>query len=177
MDQTPETQDNTTKAVTPPPGVTPPPAVTPKDIANGVTRPKLGSLTARVWAICDELSAAANAPAERAKVILAGVAEGINAATIATQHGKWRKYHGLVADSPEAKAEKAAVAAKTKAEKAAVAAKTKAEKAAVAAKTKAEKEIAAKAKQAAVTAAAKARIEAVTAVVEGDVTVEAGVTT
>ncbi len=166
MDQTPETQDNTTKAVTPPPGVTPPPAVTPKDIANGVTRPKLGSLTARVWAICDELSAAANAPAERAKVILAGVAEGINAATIATQHGKWRKYHGLVADSPEAKAEKAAVAAKTKAEKAAVAAKTKAEK-----------EIAAKAKQAAVTAAAKARIEAVTAVVEGDVTVEAGVTT
>ncbi len=174
MDQTPETQDNTTKAVTPPPGVTPPPAVTPKDIANGVTRPKLGSLTARVWAICDELSAAANAPAERAKVILAGVAEGINEATIATQHGKWRKYHGLVADSPEAKAEKVAAAAKAKAEKVIAALAFKAEKAAATAKAKAEKE---KAKQAAVTAAAKARIEAVTAVVEGDVTVEAGVTT
>lgn len=105
---------------------TPTAAVAPKDIANGVTRPKLGSLTARVWTICDELSAAANAPAERAKVIEQATAEGINAATVATQHGKWRKYHGLVAASPEAKAEKEA-AAKAKKE---AAAKVKADKAA-----------------------------------------------
>jgi len=119
---------------------TPTAAVAPKDIANGVTRPKLGSLTARVWTICDELSAAANAPAERAKVIERATAEGINAATVATQHGKWRKYHGLVAASPEAKAEKTAAVAKAKVEKEAVA---KAKKEA-AAKVKADK-VAAKA--------------------------------
>jgi membrane protein involved in colicin uptake len=128
-----------------------PPAIVPKDVANGVTRPKAGSLTARVWQICDEQSTIAGAPAERAKVIEQASAEGINAATAATQHGKWRKYHGLVADTPEAKAEKAAVAAKAKAEKAAkkeAAAKAKAEKAAAKAKAEAEAKAAAAAEPA-----------------------------
>ena len=89
----------------------------PKDISNGVTRPKAGTATGRVWQICDELSAASNAPAERAQVIAKATAEGINAATVATQHGKWRKYHGLVAASPEAKAEKTKADADAKAKK------------------------------------------------------------
>lgn len=138
MDQATETQNNTTKAVTPPPGITPPPVVTPKDISNGVTRPKLGSLTARVWQICDEQSAVTGAPAERAKVIEQAVAETINAATAATQHGKWRKYHGLVADTPEAKTEKAAKATAEKAAKKEAAAKVKANKAAAKAAAKVE---------------------------------------
>lgn len=67
----------------------------PKIEQNGVTRPKDGTTTGRVWAIADEISAKNGVPAERGDVIAAGKAEGINEATIATQHGKWRKFHGL----------------------------------------------------------------------------------
>lgn len=63
---------------------------------NGVTRPKDGTATGRVWAISDELSAAAGKPAARKDVINKGVAEGINPATLATQYGKWRRFHGLL---------------------------------------------------------------------------------
>lgn len=113
----------------------------PKDISNGVARPKAGTATGRVWQICDELSSASNAPAERAQVITKATAEGINAATAATQHGKWRKYHGLVAAaSPEAKAEKAKADAAAKAKKAADA---KAKKDTAAASEKAKKDAAA----------------------------------
>jgi hypothetical protein len=62
---------------------------------NGVTRPKDGTATGRVWAISDELSAAAGKPAARKDVIAKGVAEGINPATLATQYGKWRRFFGL----------------------------------------------------------------------------------
>ncbi len=154
MNQATETQDNTNQATDTPTAA----AGAPKDVSNGVTRPKAGTTCARVWTICDEQSAAANAPAERAKVIEQAITEGINAATVATQHGKWRKYHGLVADSPEAKAEKVAAAA----EKAAKAAAEKAAKKEAAAKVKADK-AAAKAK-------AKAKTDAEANV--GDVVVE-----
>lgn len=160
MNQVAETQDKAKQAT----GT--PTAVAPKDISNGVTRPRLGSLTARVWTICDEQSAAANAPAERAKVIEQATAEGINPATVATQHGKWRKYHGLVADTPEAKAEKAAVVAKVKVEKEA-AAKAKKE---AAAKAKAEKAAA----KAAVAKAPEVATNPVASDAEGDIFVEDG---
>ena len=62
---------------------------------NGVTRPKPGTKTGRVWEIADALSAQAGAPAPRKSVIAQGVAEGINPATLATQYGKWRRFHGL----------------------------------------------------------------------------------
>lgn len=62
---------------------------------NGVTRPKPGTKTGRVWEIADALSAQANAPAPRKNVIAQGVAEGINPATLATQYGRWRRFHGL----------------------------------------------------------------------------------
>lgn len=62
---------------------------------NGVTRPKDGTTTGRVWAIADEISAKTQQPATRKAVIEQVVAEGINASTGATQYGKWRKFHGL----------------------------------------------------------------------------------
>jgi len=66
-----------------------------KITANGVTRPKDGSITGRVWKIADEISAATKAPAERKDVMDACKAENINGATAATQYGKWRKFNGL----------------------------------------------------------------------------------
>jgi len=65
---------------------------------NGVTRPKDGTQTGRVWAISDEESRAAGRAATRKEVIAKGTAEGLNEATIATQYGRWRKFHGLKAE-------------------------------------------------------------------------------
>ncbi len=62
--------------------------------ANGVTRPKDGTKTGRVWAIADDLSTKAG-PASRKDVLQAGEAERLNPATIATQYGRWRKFYGL----------------------------------------------------------------------------------
>jgi hypothetical protein len=63
--------------------------------ANGITRPKDGTLTGRVWAIADELSEAAGEPISRGAVMTKAEAEGLNKATIATQYGRWRQFHGL----------------------------------------------------------------------------------
>lgn len=71
------------------------PAPEPKDSRNGVTRPKAGTKTGRVWEIADQKSTEAGAPAARKDVMAAAQAEGMNEATIATQYGRWRKYHGL----------------------------------------------------------------------------------
>jgi hypothetical protein len=71
---------------------------------NGVTRPKDGTTTGRVWAISDEISKKNGAPADRKTVIEQVVAEGINASTGATQYGKWRKFHGLVGEKAPGRA-------------------------------------------------------------------------
>ena len=76
--------------------------VSTKDIQNGVTRPKAGTKTGRIWEIADSLSAREGAPVARKKVLEAAMAEDINAATAATQYGRWRKYHGLGAEPKEA---------------------------------------------------------------------------
>lgn len=65
---------------------------------NGVTRPKAGTATATVWEIAERLSNEAGAVAKRADVMKACEEAGINAATTATQYGKWRKFHGIVAE-------------------------------------------------------------------------------
>lgn len=102
----------TAPAATAPAATAPAAAPVPKDERNGVTRPKAGTQTGMVWDICDELSKAANAPAERKPVVDRCTAAGINPSTAATQYGKWRKYHGLVneraAVSPKATATPAA---------------------------------------------------------------------
>lgn len=70
---------------------------------NGVTRPKTGTATATVWEIAEKLSNEAGAVAKRADVMKACEAAGINASTTATQYGKWRKFHGIVAEPKPAK--------------------------------------------------------------------------
>lgn len=62
---------------------------------NGVTRPKSGTKTGRIWEISDALSAEKKAPIERKFVMEQATKEGINEATAATQYGRWRKFHGL----------------------------------------------------------------------------------
>lgn len=85
-------------------------AAAPKDTRNGVTRPKPDSQTGKVWVIADQLAAAAGAPPERKAVLEACKAAGINDATAQTQHGRWKKYYGLVtARVPAPPAEAAAV--------------------------------------------------------------------
>ena len=81
---------------------------TPKIEKNGVTRPKDGTATGNVWKISDELSAALGRPASRKEVMDKAKTEGINEATVATQYGRWRKFHGITgtvtAPKPEAPA-------------------------------------------------------------------------
>jgi hypothetical protein len=74
----------------------PPKAVKIKVEQNGITRPEPGTKTGRVWEICDQISANTGKPADRKDVLEAGEAEGLNDATITTQHGRWREFHGLV---------------------------------------------------------------------------------
>ncbi len=71
----------------------------PKDTKHGVTRPKAGTATGRVWEIADKQSLDAGEPAKRKGVIDAFVAEGGNPSTGATQYGRWRKYNGLARDN------------------------------------------------------------------------------
>lgn len=77
---------------------------------NGVTRPKDGTTTARVWSIADEISSRKGEPADRKTVIEQVVAEQINSSTGATQYGKWRKFHGLVGEASPGRAPKPAEA-------------------------------------------------------------------
>jgi|TARA_R110000744_G_scaffold17537_2_gene47421 hypothetical protein len=65
--------------------------------ANGVSRPRDGTVTSRIWIVCDELKGLCGVdenPA-RSKVMEICEAEGINKSTVATQFGKWRRFHGL----------------------------------------------------------------------------------
>ncbi len=76
----------------------------PKIEANGVVRPRSGTATGRIWEIADAKSTELGSPVARKDVLAAAEAEKINAATAATQYGKWRKFHGLgkeVAPAPE----------------------------------------------------------------------------
>lgn len=77
-------------------------AAAQKQQTNGVTRPKDGTKTGRVWTIAEQITAknGLNEKGEkkwaaRKDVIAQGEAEGLNAATIATQYGRWRKSNGL----------------------------------------------------------------------------------
>lgn len=80
-----------------------PKEVKPKqEQANGVTRPRPGNTVARVWEIADQLSNfKLKEPkiAARADVLVAAENEKINAATAATQYGRWRRFHGITGRS------------------------------------------------------------------------------
>lgn len=81
------------------PAVNPTPTPAPEKVAqptaNGVTRPKAGTTCGRIWEMADKLSATINAPADRASILTQAEIEGINAATAATQYGKWCKFYGI----------------------------------------------------------------------------------
>src|SRR5260370_11445023 len=62
---------------------------------NGVTRPRAGTITGRVWEIADEVSKAFGNHDVRKEVIAKGLAAGINAATLQTQISEWRRFQGL----------------------------------------------------------------------------------
>lgn len=70
-----------------------------KDVQNGVARPKPGTKTGRIWEIADELSAQLGHPVPRKKVLEVAISENMNPATAATQYGRWRRYHGLGAET------------------------------------------------------------------------------
>ena len=82
---------------------------------NGVSRPSAGTATGRVWEIADSLSESKGAPADRADVVKAAEAEGLNSATISTQWGRWRKFHGLAGVRAAKTAEPAADGAEVEA--------------------------------------------------------------
>jgi hypothetical protein len=87
---------------------------------NGVTRPKAGTATGKVWELADQLSKQHKRPATRGEVFEANKALGkdaINDATVATQFQRWRVFNGVEKAAPApkpAKAEKAAPKAKGK---------------------------------------------------------------
>lgn len=75
-----------------------------KDTQNGMTRPKEGTTTRKVWDIADRLGE------DRAAVLAECSKRKINDATAMTQYGKWRVYQGLAGK----RTAKAAPAAKAK---------------------------------------------------------------
>lgn len=80
--------------------------------ANGVTRPKPGTKTGRVWDIADQISAKKKAPAERGEVLEVAQKEGIPDATVATQFQRWRVFFAVPKKAAEPKPPKAEKAPK-----------------------------------------------------------------
>jgi multidrug efflux pump subunit AcrA (membrane-fusion protein) len=62
---------------------------------NGVTRPKTGTLCAKVWDICDTTSNELRQPAPVENVMARALAAGLQPATIRTQYAHWKKFNGL----------------------------------------------------------------------------------
>lgn len=90
---------------------------TPKAAAekrNGITRPAAGTVTGSIWAAADKLSAKLKRPPLKKEVTEALPAD-INASTVATQYGKWRRFYGLARETrADLEKEEAAVAAEAK---------------------------------------------------------------
>lgn len=72
------------------------------DVQNGIPRPAKGTACGRIWDVCDSISTNSGKPAERGAVLEECRKLGLNDATIMTQHGRWREYHGLVTKRPPA---------------------------------------------------------------------------
>lgn len=65
------------------------------DSQNGVTRPKEGSKSRAIWDVADSL-AKEGEETPTAKKVMEHLGEDYNQATVNTQVGRWRQYHGLV---------------------------------------------------------------------------------
>lgn len=75
---------------------------------NGITQPKEGTKTRKVWDIAEKMTEKTGSTAVRADVIEAAVKVGIDQGTAATQYGYWRQYHGITGRIGSPKAEKPA---------------------------------------------------------------------
>lgn len=62
---------------------------------NGVKRPKAGSKCARVWEICDSISASMGQPAPVDTVLVNSATEGLHQTTTRCQYAHWKKFNGL----------------------------------------------------------------------------------
>lgn len=62
---------------------------------NGMTRPRAGSKTGRVWEICDAMCEAKGTAPSAKEVIDAAVAEGANQFMARSQYAYWRKFNGI----------------------------------------------------------------------------------
>lgn len=80
---------------------------------NGVTEPRPGSATRRIWDIATAISDENGVPATAGEVKEVAVGEGLNEATIATQYNRWRKFYGI---APQGRAKKADQESETEAE-------------------------------------------------------------
>lgn len=60
---------------------------------NGVVRPKEGTVTGRVWKICDAIAEQAKAMPERKHVLSEAAKMQINEATARTQFARWKKFN------------------------------------------------------------------------------------
>lgn len=82
-------------------------AVVKSVVKNGVTQPREGGLTRKVWDIADSLKSSLGRVPTRAEVI-AKAPSSANESTVSTQFGYWRKFNGIKgrisAPKPAAKA-------------------------------------------------------------------------
>jgi colicin import membrane protein len=94
---------------------------------NGMTRPREGTVGARLWQIFDEVSATKGSPASLEEVRQVAEPEGIAGGSISSGYAHWRKFHGLsgrvfsarvLAEREAKEQEKAAKAADREAKKA-----------------------------------------------------------
>lgn len=114
---TKKTPSKPSKTAAPPPPKADKPPKAPKEAkpkiervtANGVTRPKDGSLTGKVWDIADKITAGKpkGEHASRTEVMADAEKAGINEATVATQYQRWRTFFGVPKAGPKVKEPKA----------------------------------------------------------------------
>lgn len=79
---------------------------------NGITEPRPGSKTRRVWDIATEIGEGKGAPPTLAEVKEQAEAEGLNPSTVQTQYNRFRRFYGLPPQgrAPKAKEEEKAAA-------------------------------------------------------------------
>jgi hypothetical protein len=71
---------------------------------RGVTQPKEGTKTRRVWDLADQLSKDKGAAVAIGELAPVAAKEGLNDATIRTQYARWKAFHGVYGSVPKAAA-------------------------------------------------------------------------
>jgi hypothetical protein len=64
--------------------------------AQGITRPKSGTICAQVWEACDKHTANDKTPVSIAKLLADKNLAQVNNATLRTQYARWRAFNGIV---------------------------------------------------------------------------------